>query len=67
MAKFTITLKDPYYSFNTEANHEAKLRGITAAESRFLDTFLEWGEYLTVEFDTTKGTARVVPIRELKE
>jgi hypothetical protein len=56
MATFRITMKDPDYSIDA-----------TCADVSVLEAFLEYDEYITVEFDTKKCTARVVPIRELKD
>ena len=57
MAKFTVTFKDPDYS--TAGDHlDAKVEATLKAK------FVEWDEYITVEFDTTHGTARVVPVKE---
>src|SRR5580704_3271073 len=32
-----------------------------------LKRFVEWKRYITVEFDTDKGTCRVVPVSELQD
>lgn len=56
-ATFRITLKDPDYS--REGN-------LTPAIADALQTFLEYDEYLTVEINPVKMTARVVPVRELE-
>jgi hypothetical protein len=55
MAKFSITLKDPDYGVNGDEifrNHPV------------IEKFVEWGEYVTIEFDTNMRTARVVPVAE---
>jgi hypothetical protein len=59
MATFRITMKDPDYAGNELSNVEG------SAQSEVLAKFLEWNEYITVEFDTTRGTARVMPVSEL--
>lgn len=56
-ATFKITLKDPDYSREGD---------LTPAVADALQTFLEYDEYLTVEIDPVKMTARVVPVRELE-
>ena len=61
MATFRITMKDPDYAGN-EMSRGREHR----AESQVLDAFLEYNEYVTIEFDTEKCTARVIPVRELK-
>ena len=77
--KFRVTLKDPdgFYdgitgaveeslSGNTffseresEAAHEARRYAIKDGIKKWVD----YGEYITIEFDTTAGTATVVPLR----
>jgi hypothetical protein len=64
MATFRIIMKDPVYLFKCEANHEANC---SPRERGVLDTFLEYDKYVTIEFDTEKCTARVIPVRELKD
>jgi len=45
---------------------EQAYEGLTQQEvntvRRVAEKFIEYGEYVTVEFDTDKGTARVVPL-----
>ena len=60
MAVFSITLKDPDYGVN-ELGVDKKAKAVRA----MLTKFVEWGEYVTVEFDTEAGTARVVPVKEV--
>ena len=57
MAIITVTMKDPDYGIDSGDDDNASVR-------RVLDAFLEWNEYITVEFDTKKMTARVVPVKE---
>jgi hypothetical protein len=59
MAKFTITMKDPDYSTDG-----ADTRNLTRAERAWMQSFIEWDEYVTIEFDTTAKTARVVPVQK---
>jgi hypothetical protein len=51
MAKFTVTFKDPDYSIDATAS----VVGVPG----ILEKFLEWDEYVTIEFDTETGKARV--------
>ena len=61
MAKFSITFKDPDYSVSSGS--------ITTNQSgsgrALVQSFLQWNEYVTIEFDTTTKTARVVPVAEI--
>lgn len=59
MAKFTVTFKDPDYS--TDGDRDTLLAESTVALKA---TFLKWGEYVTLEFDTETKSARVVPVKE---
>lgn len=58
---FQITMKDPDYAGNELSRGASNFK-----QSKVLAKFLEWNEYITVEFDTEKGTARVIPVQELK-
>ncbi len=60
MAKFSITMKNPDWDVNEKKRHE-----LTAVELKTVAMFMEWDEYLTVEFDTTKKTARVCTVKEV--
>lgn len=57
MAKITITMKDPDYSGNEHSNSPHPIGQVLAK-------FLEYNEYVTIEFDTVKKTARVIPVAE---
>jgi hypothetical protein len=59
MAKFSITLKDPDYAVNGHGTTRPN-----PAERAVIDAFVEWDEYVTLEFDTVAKTARVVPVKE---
>lgn len=77
--KFKVTFKDPdgvYESLDEAAEGLARdVVGVDdeergeIAESRrekikdFTERWIEYGEYLTVEFDTDEGTATVVPVK----
>jgi hypothetical protein len=78
--KFKITLKDPdgfsegvrdcanetlgVFKLSSKVNgaaHEAQVEEI----NEFLSPWVEYNEYVTLEFDTEAKTARVVPISEM--
>jgi hypothetical protein len=61
MAKFRITSKDPDYIVSGQ-NFDTQ--NLSKTERAFVESFLEWDEYITIEFDTTAKTARVVPVAE---
>ena len=56
--KFTVTMKSP------DSLHDA-LQDIEDEDERekageFARQFMEYGEYITIQFDTEEGTAKVV-------
>jgi hypothetical protein len=71
--KFTVTFKDPnaVHEFNEtiekvwqEALVIANRQGIELVPQEvdeIFEKFLEWGELITIEFDTVELTARVIP------
>lgn len=75
--KFRITMEDPdgpYESIQDAAKEQVKaIKGITESEregmlasraetlDEFVGKWMEYGEYLVVEFDTEAGTATVIP------
>lgn len=73
--KFQLTLKDPDGIFNglrdgtwyLDLCNENKEERAIAEEKRlvtmitFVEQWLEFGEYATIEFDTNAGTATLVP------
>ena len=75
--KFRVTMKDPdgpYDCIKDAAAESLKAIGGLSDDERealiekrretlsvFADRFMEYGEYITVEFDTEAGTATVVP------
>lgn len=75
--KLKITFKDPdgVYECVREAVRETMPEGLSGEEadelleSRTESTFntlrkwIEWKEYLSVEFDTESGTATVLPVK----
>ena len=56
MATFRLTMKDPDYTVSD----------LSVEGTKTLLAFLDYDEYVTIEFDTENCTARVVPVRELK-
>jgi len=62
MAKFFITMKDPDYGIDIEGSP----RTLNANEMKLLEKFVEWNEYVTIEFDSDSKTARVVTVKESK-
>lgn len=75
--KFRITMKDPDGPYeciqDTAKEMVDAIKGIEEDEKEslvekrvdwlrsFADKWMEYGEYITVEFDTEAGTATVVP------
>ena len=49
-----------------EAEQEAIADARTEKVKTALGKFIEYSEYVTIEFDTDVGSARVVPLKELK-
>jgi hypothetical protein len=56
MAKFICTFKDPDYATEGEYMNAA------SATVALKDKFIEYDEYISVEFDTATGAARVLPV-----
>lgn len=82
MAIITVTLKDPDTMYDAVQDHvdeELKASNLPEDEqelvkdarvekySEILGNFFEYGEYLTVEFNTEAKTARVVSATELEK
>jgi hypothetical protein len=81
--KFRITFKDPdgvYEGIEVAAQKLLKkVTGVTEEErellkdskiefvSEFTSNWIEYGEYLTVEFDMETNSARIVPMSESQE
>ena len=63
--KFTVTFKTPDAKYDALENLREQYgsEGEYEAECAVLDKFVTYGEYLTVEFDSVLGTARVVKVR----
>lgn len=81
MATIRIKLKDPdvaYEAIVEQVNQELEESNLPEDEQEAVrelriekyqekvDTFFEYGEYLTVDIDTDKVEARVVPVREME-
>lgn len=59
--KFAMTFRDPDHSRDTEPKAATKL-----IADKLAAKFIEWDEYVTIEFDTESQSARVVPVAELQ-
>lgn len=59
MAKFSITMKNPDWQVN-----EDEMTPLSETDKRFIARYMGWDEYLTVEFDSAKRTARVMTVKE---
>ena len=64
MAKFTIVLKDPDFTTHGLTRSEFNSSEELVNATKLRDSFLEWGEYITVEFDTGTKSARVLTPQE---
>jgi hypothetical protein len=75
--KFKITFKDPdgpFQGLTDAANFYATNLGLPPEEHTlilehkyeefvdFISKWVEYGEYITIEFDTEEGTAKVIPL-----
>jgi len=58
LSKLFLTFKDPDH--HTQADGTDRV--LTAAEAKAKAKFVEFDEYLVIEIDTAKRTARVVPV-----
>lgn len=82
MAKILVTLKDPDVLHDSIAEHvtnelaaselpddeQDALREVRIDKySKILEDWFEWGEYVTLEFDTDAKTARVLTNEEAKQ
>jgi hypothetical protein len=56
--KIQLTFKDPDYST------DPGVQSTTRVDRAFINSFIEYDEYITVEFDTEQKTTRVVPVKE---
>ena len=60
MTILRLTFKDPDH--HVEPGQGLEPRPLTAAEAKAKAKFIEFDEYLVVEIDTAKRTARVIPV-----
>ncbi len=60
MAKFRVTFKDPDCTWQNEDGSDTSQEQ-KAKVDKVADKFFEWGEYVTIELDTVKKTAIVIP------
>jgi len=58
VSKLYLTFKDPDHAVQVDGSE----RTLTAAEAKAKAKFIEFDEYLVIEIDTTKRTARVIPV-----
>lgn len=58
--KFTITFKDPDCVVLFPGKDIDYVDQLPPAGQEVTDKFLEFSEYVTIEFDTTAGTAKVM-------
>ena len=63
MAKFRIAMKDPDYSVDSVGAD--KVKNQIFRNHPVVAKFMEYDEYVTIEFDTDARTARVVPVAEI--
>jgi len=61
MTKLYLTFKDPDHAVQIDGA-DTDTRPLTAAEAKAKAKFIEFDEYLVVEIDTAKRSARVVPV-----
>lgn len=62
--KFLVTMKDPDHTTQNEAGDTLPYSDKSA--DKIKSKFMEYDEYLTVEFDTETGTARVLTAKETR-
>ena len=61
--KIQITFKDPDAVMNAIEDHNEDIKSQEDVEKK-LQKWLRWGEYVDIEFDLTKGTAKVLLAKE---
>jgi hypothetical protein len=61
MNKFRVTFKSPDACFDAM---EELPEEIKADAENLLRKFVEYGEYVTIEFDLDAGSAKVIPLRD---
>ena len=57
-----LTFKDPDCFCSVAGADTDGLLALPEDEQKKIAKFVEWGEYVTVSIDTTKGTAEVIPV-----
>lgn len=62
MPKFRITFKDPDCIWQDEKGKDVNY-GTRAEYNAIAEKFLEFGEYVTIELDTDKKTAKVITVK----
>lgn len=60
--KFEIQMKDPDGVFSSLIEEGMDLGDLPVDVARMVRKYIEFDEYLTVEFDTEADTVRVVPV-----
>jgi len=60
--KFEVTFKDPDAIYYDDQGNELTKKAAEKAEE-FARTWLEYGEYVTLEFDTEAKTAKVRKVK----
>lgn len=55
--KFQLTFKTPDAMDQLNLETEEQKHDITV----FLEKWVKWGELVTIEFDSVRGTAKVIP------
>lgn len=58
--KFKVTFKDPDCMVNHKNKDIDYIDQLPPKARETVDRFLEWSEYVTIEFDTKDQTARVL-------
>lgn len=59
--KFTITMKDPDGVYDSMKDAGYDLDDLPEDVQTLIDKYVEFGEYMNIEFDIIEQTARVVP------
>jgi hypothetical protein len=59
--KFTITMKDPDGVYDSMKDAGYDLDDLPEDVQTLIDKYVEFGEYMDIEFDIMEQTARVVP------
>lgn len=62
--RFTVQFKDPGCTVYCETDEAEFIEELPPVARDFVDLYVEWSEYVTIEFDTTRRTATVVLRKE---